>query len=169
MNKVPVKQRSRARRRDLTATCGPGLLASGMYVPHDETQQWLEVLIADHGGVAGSVHVQRGRDLDLTAAKNLPPPVIAAVLHVEHGKGMAGVAQTTRQPTQTCNLQEDDSGRIKPGAKAVAAKAAIALPVIDADGTLAAVVGVAFDHEGEIPAERVQALMAAAATVPRAG
>lgn len=138
-----------------------------MYVPHDETQRWLEAFVGEHEGVAGSVHVDRGGDLYLTAAKNLPPPVVAAVTHVAHGKGMAGVAQTSRLPTQTCNLQTDDTGRIKPGARAVSAQAAIALPVIDAGGSLVAVVGIAYLHEGEIPAARVQALMDAAATVPR--
>lgn len=138
-----------------------------MYVPNDETQKWLETFVIEHQGVAGSVHVEREGDLHLTAAKSLPPPVIAAVTHVARGKGMAGIAQTSREPTQTCNLQTDDSGRIKPGAKAVSAQAAIALPVIDASGALVAIVGIAYSHEGEIPSERVRALMDAAATVPR--
>ncbi len=139
-----------------------------MYVPHEETQRWLETFLTAHHGVAGSVHVQRASDLYLTAAKNLPPPVIAAVLHVVHGKGMAGVAQTSRLPAQTCNLQTDDTGRIKPGAKAVSAQAAVALPVMDAGGAIVAIVGIAYGHEGEIPPEQVQALLEAAATVPRA-
>ena len=138
-----------------------------MYVPNDETQKWLETFVLDHAGVAGSVHVEQDGDLRLTAAKSLPPPVIAAVAHVSRGKGMAGIAQTSRQPTQTCNLQTDDSGRIKPGAKAVSAQAAIALPVIDASGALVAIVGIAYGEEGEISAARVQALMVAAANVPR--
>lgn len=138
-----------------------------MYVPNDETQKWLETFVVEHQGVAGSVHVEREGDLHLTAAKGLPPPVVAAVTHVVRGKGMAGIAQTSRQPTQTCNLQTDDSGRIKPGAKAVSAQAAIALPVIGAGGALVAIVGIAYSHEGEISSERVRALMDAAATVPR--
>jgi L-methionine (R)-S-oxide reductase len=140
-----------------------------MYTPHEESQRWLEAFVSDHQGVAGSVHVERDGDLYLTAAKNLPPPVVATVTHVARGKGMAGVAQLSREPTQTCNLQTDDSGRIKPGAKAVAAQAAIALPVLDPGGRLVAVVGVAFAAEGELPPAQVQALMAAAATVPRSG
>ena len=56
-------------------------------------QQWLESFIAQQEGIAGTVHVQRGEDLYLTAAHNIPPKVIAIVAHVPHGKGMAGVAQ----------------------------------------------------------------------------
>ncbi len=138
-----------------------------MYVPNDDTQKWLEAFVAKHHGVAGSVHVERDGDLFLTAARNLPPPVIAAVTHVPRGKGMAGIAQTSRQPTQTCNLQTDDTGRIKPGARAVSAQAAIALPVIDEGGVLLAIVGVAYDQEGEIPPDRVRELMDEAAGVPR--
>ena len=44
----------------------------------------------------GTVHVQRGEDLYLTAAHNIPPKVIAIVAHVPHGKGMAGVAQVKK-------------------------------------------------------------------------
>jgi hypothetical protein len=138
-----------------------------MYVPDEATQKWLETFVVEHQGVAGSVHVERDGDLHLTAAKNLPPPVIAAVTHVPRGKGMAGVAQTTRQPTQTCNLQTDDTGRIKPGARAVSAQAAIALPVFDESGGVVAIVGIAYGEEGEIPPARVQALIDAANRVPR--
>ncbi len=82
-------------------------------------QEWLESFIARHDGIAGTVHVQRGEDLYLTAAHNIPPPVVAIVAHVPHGKGMAGVAQVKKSPVQTCNLQTDETGNIKPGAKAV--------------------------------------------------
>src|SRR5437762_4031005 len=102
-----------------------------MYEENQVQQQWLESLIARLGGIAGTVHVQRGEDLYLTAAHNIPPNVIAIVAHVPHGKGMAGVAQVKKQPVQTCNLQTDETGNIKPGAKAVNAQAAIALPVLD--------------------------------------
>lgn len=131
-------------------------------------QSWLESFAAEHGAVAGTVHVQRGEDLELAAALNIPPPVLNAVRHVPHGKGMAGLAQVRREPVQTCNLKEDDTGRIKPGAKAVDARAAVALPVLDATGQVRAVVGIAFMQEGALPAEREQALMAAASRLPPA-
>src|SRR5262245_45122685 len=129
-----------------------------MFEKNDSHQQWLVALLAETAAFAGSVHVQRGDDLYLTAAHNLPPPVIAAVAHVPNGKGMAGLAQVRREPVQTCNLQTDDSGAVKPGAKAVDAQAAIALPVLEADGSVRAVVGVAWRREGEIGKEQEQAL-----------
>ena len=124
-------------------------------------------LLGRVGGVAGTVHEQRGEDLYLTAAHNIPPPVIAIVTHVPHGKGMAGVAQVRKQPVQTCNLQTDDSGTIKPGAKAVGAQAAIAVPVLDERGEVLAIVGVAWSDERELGPEFEQSMMQLAAELPR--
>src|SRR5258706_3574300 len=100
-----------------------------MYEKNDAQQEWLESFIAEAGGVAGTVHVQRGEDLFLTAAHNIPPPVVAIVARVAHGKGMAGLAQVKKKPVHTCNLQTDQTGNGKPGAKAVDVQAAVALPV----------------------------------------
>lgn len=138
-----------------------------MYEQNDAQQQWLESFIAQHGGVAGTVHVQRGVDLYLTAAHNIPPKVLSIVAHVPHGKGMAGLAQVKKEPVQTCNLQTDETGNIKPGAKAVEAQAAVALPVLDDNGALRAVVGIAWSTEREIGSTEEQALMKLAAALPQ--
>ena len=138
-----------------------------MLVKNDSHQTFLESLLTRTGGVAGTVHEQRGDDLYLTAAHNIPPPVVAIVAHVVHGKGMAGVAQVQKKPVQTCNLQTDDSGTIKPGAKAVGAQAAIALPVLDDGGGVRAVVGLAWDHERELGPDLERSLMEMAAELPR--
>lgn len=68
---------------------------------------------------------------------------------------------------QTCNLQTDEKGNIKPGAKAVNAQAAIALPVLDAAGAVSAVVGIAWSHEAEIGAAEQKSLMELAAALPQ--
>jgi hypothetical protein len=138
-----------------------------MYEKNQVQQEWLEAFIASHGGIAGTVHVQRGEDLYLTAAHNIPPQVIAIVAHVPHGKGMAGVAQVKKEAVQTCNLQSDETGNIKPGAKAVDAQAAVALPVLDAVGAVRAVVGIAWSKEGEIGPAEEQALLKLAAELPQ--
>jgi L-methionine (R)-S-oxide reductase len=139
---------------------------AGMYEQNPAQQQWLESLIARLGAVAGTVHAQRGEDLYLTAAHNIPPHVVAIVARVPHGKGMAGVAQVKKEPAQTCNLQTDETGNIKPGAKAVDAQAAIALPVLDEAGAVRAVVGIAWSKDGEIGSAEEQAMMKLAATLP---
>lgn len=138
-----------------------------MFPVNEIHQAFLETLLRNVDGVAGTVHEQRGEDLYLTAAQNIPPPVIAIVTHVPHGKGMAGVAQVKKKPVQTCNLQTDDSGTIKPGAKAVNAQAAIAVPVLDDDGGVRAVVGVAWADERELDSEFEQSMMQLAAALPK--
>jgi L-methionine (R)-S-oxide reductase len=137
-----------------------------MFETNAAHQSFLESLIAQVGGIAGTVHEQRGDDLYLTAAYHIPPPVIAIVAHVPHGKGMAGIAQVQKKPVQTCNLQTDDSGTIKPGAKAVDAQAAIAVPVLDDAGEVRAVVGVAWADERELTAEFEQSMMEMASLLP---
>src|ERR1044071_9353592 len=138
-----------------------------MFDKNQAQQTWLERFIAEHGGAAGTVHVQRGEDLWLTAAPNIPPPVVAIVSQVSRGKGMAGLAQVKKAPVQTCNLQTDATGNVKPGAKAVDAQAAVALPVFDNAGAVRAVVGIAWSKEGEIGADQEQALMKQAAALPQ--
>ena len=138
-----------------------------MYEKNEIQQQWLESLLAAVGGVAGTVHVQRDDDLYLTAAHNIPPPVVAVVAHVPHGKGMAGVAQVKKAPVQTCNLQTDQTGNIKPGAKAVDAQAAVALPVFDGEGAVRAIVGIAWADERQIDPAQEQSLMKMAAALPQ--
>jgi len=138
-----------------------------MFEKNRAQQDWLELFIAEQGAVAGTVHVQRGEDLYLTAAHNIPPQVVAIVAHVPCGKGMAGLAQVNKAPMQTCNLQTDETGNVKPGAKAVGAQAAIALPVLDDAGAVRAVVGIAWSKEGEIGSEEERALMKRAAALPQ--
>jgi hypothetical protein len=140
--------------------------SSDKYIQDPAQQQWLEQFLQEFGAVAGSVHEQRGNDLYLTAALNLPPPVIAAVTFVPQGKGMAGLAQVTRAPVQTCNLQTDNGSTVKPGAKAVNARAGIAVPVFSTGGDVLAVVGAAWMQEGEIAPERAEVILQAASLLP---
>src|SRR5688572_32848330 len=110
----------------------------------DFLETWLRDFIGAHGGVAGSVHMLEGDLLTLRASLNLPPPVVAATRTIPKGKGMAGLAWEREKPVLTCNLKADDTGDVRPGAKAVQAAAAIAIPVTHAGGTVRAVVGIAF-------------------------
>lgn len=131
----------------------------------NHSPDWLANMVTKVHGVAGTVHVVEGDGLRLLSAVNIPPPVQEAVEYVPRGKGMAGIALHSGEPVQTCNLVADDTGSVRQGAKAVSAKAAVAMPVRDPRGTIVAVVGIAFAEEREIPAQEVQALMEDAASV----
>ena len=108
---------------------------------------WLKQYIRDCGAVAGSVHLRESDGLRLAAAVNIPEKVQQIVEWVPSGKGMAGQALARGEPIFTCNLKDDSSGAVRPGAKAVDAQAAVALPVRNEAGTIVAVVGIAFAQE----------------------
>lgn len=132
-----------------------------------DRQAWLERFLRDHGGVAGTVHVRPpDGDLSLAAAVNIPPPVQEIVRHIPIGKGMAGLAWERNEPVSTCNIKDDRSGAVRPGAKAVDAGAGVALPVRDAARRVRAVVGIAYREEKTLSADELDALEVAAATLP---
>src|SRR5258706_11193419 len=124
----------------------------------ESMNQWLQSLLKRHGAVAGTVHVVRDDVLAIAAAVNIPPKVQEITATIPLGKGMAGLAWQHDKPIQTCNLKDDDSGAVKPGAKAVDARAAVALPVHDGSGTIRAIVGLAWMHEDELAADVLMAI-----------
>jgi L-methionine (R)-S-oxide reductase len=129
---------------------------------------WLRDFLQRHRAVAGSVHIVEGDHLALAAAVNLPPKVIELTGTIPLGKGMAGLAWQHDKPIQTCNLQDDTTGAVKAGAKAVDGKAAVAMPVHDQSGTVRAIVGLAWLDERELPADELAAIDKDAASLPEA-
>jgi len=131
----------------------------------EAVQVWLAAFLSGAGAVAGTVHLHTAGGLRLAAAVNIPPPVRQAVQWVPSGKGMAGLALERGVPVQTCNLREDRTGAVKPGARAVNAQAAVAMPVRDRAGAIVAVVGAAWMDEREIQGAELERLQAAAASL----
>ena len=130
-------------------------------------QAWLERFIKKHGGVAGSVHLRAGPDeLALSATVNIPEPVRTIVARVPRGKGMAGLVLERNAAISSCNIQSDSSGQVRPGARAVDAAAAVALPVHNRAGEVRAVFGIAFADERTLSDDDLAALTDAAASLP---
>jgi len=130
------------------------------------SEAWLRTFLSQHGGVAGTVHLLEGDGLKMWSAVNIPPPVIKVIEVIPKGKGMAGLAWERERPIATCNLKDDQSGDVRPGAKAVDAQAAIAIPVRAAGGQLRAVVGIPFLGEREFSDGELAAFEASAASLP---
>src|SRR4051812_44429368 len=129
-------------------------------------EAWLERFLAQQGATSGTIHLVRDGGLRLAAAVNIPPAVQQVVAWVPNGKGMAGLALERREPILTCNLKEDRSGNVKPGAKAVDARAAVAIPVNDEAGNVRAVVGIAFLEERDFSSGELEQLQRSASTLP---
>jgi L-methionine (R)-S-oxide reductase len=109
----------------------------------------------------GTVHLRDDHGLlQLKAHRGLPPPVLEKVATIPVGKGMAGIAAERREPVQICNLQSDDSGVVRPGAKMTRMEGSIAAPMMHGDEVLG-VLGVAKPVEFEFSEEQASELMAA--------
>lgn len=132
-------------------------------------QTWLETYVRTQGAVAGTVHVVAADDedrLDLVASLNIPPKVVEITRVIPRGKGMAGLALERGRPVSTCNLETDTTGDVRPGAKAVDARAAVALPVMTSEGRVRAVVGIAYADERTLTDADLEKLAAEAAALP---
>ncbi|MGI0087717.1 MAG: GAF domain-containing protein [Nitrosotalea sp.] len=125
----------------------------------EQFQDWLGSLLDEFGAISGTVHICEEQGLRLVAAVNIPDVVKETVNWLPSGKGMAGLALERGEPIKTCNLVDDRSGNVRPGAKAVNAKAAVAIPIRDHKGSIVAVVGVAFADEREIGDWELQELV----------
>lgn len=128
---------------------------------------WLAALLERFGAIAGTVHRRQAAGLELTAAIHIPEPVQAATRIIPAGKGMAGLAWSRGVPVQTCDLRADETGDVQPGARAVEAGAAIAVPVILAGSSaVRAVVGLAFASTDPLPESTISAITEAAKGLP---
>ncbi|MFO0773637.1 MAG: hypothetical protein U0172_03100 [Nitrospiraceae bacterium] len=127
---------------------------------------WLTAYLSRNGGVSGTVHAVSGEALVLMAAVNIPPKVMPAIERIPKGKGMAGLAWSRAEPVKTCNLQEDTSGDIRPGAKAVEVTAALAFPVFDAAKQVRATVGIGYTAPREFSDAELAKLLTDAASLP---
>jgi L-methionine (R)-S-oxide reductase len=68
--------------------------------------------------------------LDLVATSDgVPEPVLAASRRIPLGKGIAGATAQTGKPVSICNIQTDQSGVVRPGAKATGAQGALCVPI----------------------------------------
>jgi hypothetical protein len=131
-----------------------------------DLEAWLRSYVQKNGGVAGTVHLRGSEQLELKASVNIPPKVVEIVRGIPIGKGMAGLAWERDQPVHTCNLKDDASGDVRPGAKAVDANAAVAIPIHDARGQVRGVVGIAYMGEREIDQLELRSLGEQAERLP---
>ena len=99
----------------------------------------------------------------LTKSRQGHPPHVTA--RIPRGKGMAGLALERGTAVSTCDLQSDETGDVRPGAKAVDAAAAVAIPVTHPSGAIAAVVGIAYKQARPITKELLSDLTLAASTL----
>ena len=91
----------------------------------------------------------------------MPDPVLATIQHIPVGKGMAGLAVERREPVNSCNIQTDTSGDVRPGARATALAGAIVVPIFRGEEVVGAL-GIANRRERTFADEEVAHLLHAA-------
>ena len=122
----------------------------------------LAVIVRHFRADSGTIHMI-GADglLHLQAATSgFPEPVLAAIRTIPVGKGMAGLAVERRAPVDSCNIQTDASGDVRPGARATDLGGAIVVPIFRGDEVIGAL-GIANRAERIFDEAEIADLMAA--------
>lgn len=101
----------------------------------------LAAIVSQFGADSGTVHwLAPDGLLHLAAATpGMPEPVLTTIQRIPVGKGMAGLAVERRSAVTACNIQTDDSGDVRTGARLTGLAGAIVVPILDKDrvvGTL---------------------------------
>ncbi len=120
----------------------------------------LEKVLAQFDCVVGTIHTINPESglLHLHAQRGIPVTIMERVARIPIGKGMAGLAAERREPVQVCNLQVDDSGVAKPGARDTRMEGSIAVPMLVGD-ELRGVLGVAKPIAYEFSQEETEFLL----------
>ena len=104
----------------------------GAQIARAETyEDALASIVSHFGADSGTIHLL-GDDglLHLEAATpGIPEAVLETIRTIPVGKGMAGLAVERRRPVDACNIQTDDSGDVRPGARATGLAGAIVVPI----------------------------------------
>lgn len=118
----------------------------------------------------GTVHMLDDGDgmLHLKAQRGLPPPVLDKVQVIPVGKGMAGIAAERKEPVQVCNLQTDDSGVARPGAKMTQMEGSLAAPMLQ-NGAVRGVLGIAKPSAYDFSSDETSLLMSVGALLADRG
>lgn len=132
-------------------------------MPRDWNQA-LAALVGEFGCDSGTIHVLESDGLLHLKAhtSNFPPPVLDAIRTVPIGKGMAGLCVERRTPVDSCNIQTDTSGDVRPGARPTGLQGAIVVPMMK-DGAALGALGVANFRERVFTAAEIEALTRRAA------
>ena len=121
----------------------------------------LRLTIAQLGAETGTIH-RLGPDglLHLEArAGNIPEALLPLIERIPLGKGIAGLAVERKAPVDLCNLQTDQSGAARPGARQTGVKGSICVPIMAGSEAVGAL-GVGVSQERQFREDETQLLLA---------
>ena len=122
-------------------------------------QETLLVILSDFQSETGTIHWLDSEKqlLHLGAQVGLPPQILEVVKTIPVGKGIAGQTVAQNKPVTICNLQTDNSGVTKPGAKQTGIGGALCVPMYR-DGKIVGTLGVGTRRQHEYTTEETQRL-----------
>src|SRR6266566_2249126 len=105
-----------------------------------DLDQSLSLILAHFHAQLGTIHTLGAAGLLHLRAHSpgIPEPVLAATRVIQIGKGIAGLAVERRAPINVCNLQQDKSGDVRPGAQATGAMGSLCVPMLNGDKAVGA-------------------------------
>jgi L-methionine (R)-S-oxide reductase len=127
----------------------------------------LALLLAHFDCATGTVHLlaDKAGMLQLAAQRGIPEVVLDKIKVIPVGKGMAGIAAERREPVQVCNLQTDNSGVVRPGARDTKMEGSLAAPMLNAEGVLKGTLGIAKPAAYDFGPKECDLLMKAGALI----
>jgi putative methionine-R-sulfoxide reductase with GAF domain len=133
-------------------------------------QSQLEEIMAQFHADTGSIHLLEDGVLILKAQVGLPQHIADIVARVPIGKGMAGLAFERNEAVSSCNIQADETGSVRPGARDTGVNGAIVVPIRSASGEACGALGIGVRHAYEYTAdETARLLLMATHLAPHAG
>ena len=127
-----------------------------------DAAQALQLILDRLSCETGTIH-QLGDDglLHLEAwAGQIPAQLLPVIQTIPVGKGIAGLAVQRAEPVDMCNLQTDQSGDARPGAKQTGARGSLCVPMMR-DGKPVGALGVATASERAFTEAEIQTLLEA--------
>lgn len=125
-------------------------------------QSELEQTIREFGADSGSIHLLEDGVLRLKAHSGIPPQVVEIVSIVPIGKGMAGLAAERNEPVSSCNIQSDDTGNVKSGARATGVGGAMVVPIRNSRGEAIGALGIGVRRQYDYTPEETARLLSIA-------
>jgi L-methionine (R)-S-oxide reductase len=110
----------------------------------NDWHSWLRQILEYFDCTTGTIHLldEETGHLQLKSQVGVPDFLLPKMSQIPIGKGMAGIAAERKEPVQVCNLQTDESGVVRPGAKDTQVEGAITIPLLR-EGKLYGTLGIA--------------------------
>jgi len=125
-----------------------------------DLDQSLRAIVAHFHAQIGTIHaLEPDGMLHMKAhTPGIPDAVLSVTQVIPVGKGIAGLAVERKAPVNLCNIQQDKSGDVRPGARATGAMGSLCVPMLSGDDVVGAL-GIASMGERTFTDDEVAVLL----------